>query len=72
MLILTKLNRLAARNREDLLSHPKNEVTNAPLVLSSSGTESFPFVSAISTEAFFALKKAWKNTNLEKKQHKTN
>jgi len=42
---------------------------STPLVLSSSGTESFPFVSAISEDAFLVLKKAWKKTNLEKKQH---
>lgn len=40
-----------------------------PLVLSSSGTESFSIVSGMSAEAFLALKKAWKKTNLEEKQH---
>lgn len=42
---------------------------STPLVLSSSGTESFSVVSGMSAEAFLALKKAWKKTNLEEKQH---
>lgn len=55
-------------SRKDYNSHPKKELTSTPLVLSSSGAESFPAVSGMSAEDFLMLKKAWKKTNLEKTQ----
>lgn len=58
--------------RENVNSYPKKELTSTALVLSSIGTESFVFVSEMSAEAFLALKKAWKKTNLGKKQKQTN
>lgn len=57
--------------RENANSHPKKELTSTALVLSSIGTESFVFVSEMSAEAFLALKKAWKKTNLGKKNKET-
>lgn len=43
---------------EEFITYPKKEPTSTPLVFSSSGTDSVPFVSGMSAEIFLAEKKA--------------